>query len=97
MAPEKILKKVRALEAAGAEAIHLSSCLMGFCPFKKQYVKLLEKNFPQLEIVCGTHSPQADVPADVIVEAMKQILSMEKPSMGTVGKFVEERMASISL
>ncbi|MCG8636047.1 MAG: CGGC domain-containing protein [Desulfobacterales bacterium] len=55
VAPEKLLTRVRSLAVLGVEAIHLSACVMGLCPFKKKYAGLLEKEFPGIEIVLGTH------------------------------------------
>lgn len=93
VAPEKILRKVRSLEAAGAETIHLSSCLMGVCPFKNKYIDLLKEHFPQLKVVGGTHgAPVPGMTPEIVQGAMQQALSMEKPSMVTVGKIIAERL-----
>lgn len=55
VAPEKLLGRVRSLANIGVEAIHLSACMMALCPFKNKYIKLLETEFPQIDIVKGTH------------------------------------------
>ncbi len=61
-APEKILKKVRALTEFRLDALHLSFCLVTLCPFVKTYVKLIKREFPEINIVLGTHKPMAREP-----------------------------------
>ncbi len=56
-APEKILKKVRSLAEFKLDALHFSFCLTAVCPFIKQYQKVIKKEYPDLEIVLGTHKP----------------------------------------
>ena len=53
--PEKILGRIRSLSALGVDAIHLSTCMMAFCPYKNKYFKLLEERYPEIEIIKGTH------------------------------------------
>ena len=54
-APDKILHRVRPLVEQGAQAIHLSSCMLALCPFKQKYKGMIEKAFPQVAVVEGTH------------------------------------------
>jgi predicted metal-binding protein len=61
-APEKILKKVRALTEFRLDTLHLSFCLVTLCPFVKTYVKLIKREFPDINIVMGTHTPMAREP-----------------------------------
>lgn len=56
-APEKILKRVRALASYHLDALHFSYCMTALCPFLNQYQKVIEKEFPDLNIVRGTHKP----------------------------------------
>lgn len=56
-APEKILKRVRALAEFRLDALHLSFCLVSLCPFSKQYTTLIRREFPDINIVLGTHKP----------------------------------------
>jgi predicted metal-binding protein len=56
-APEKILKKVRALAEFRLDALHLSFCLTAVCPFVKKYTEVIKGAYPDLEIVLGTHQP----------------------------------------
>ena len=57
-APEKILKRVRALAAYRLDALHLSYCVTALCPFLKKYLAVIAKAYPDLEIVPGTHLPK---------------------------------------
>jgi len=57
-APEKILKRVKALAGYRLDALHFSFCMTALCPFLKQYEKVIKNNYPGLEIVHGTHTPK---------------------------------------
>jgi len=56
-APEKILKKVRALVSFRIDALHFSFCMTALCPFIKQYEKVILREYPDIRIVFGTHKP----------------------------------------
>jgi len=56
-APEKILKRVRALAEFRIDALHLSFCMVALCPFIKPYTTLIKGQFPDINIVMGTHRP----------------------------------------
>ncbi len=56
-APEKILKRVRALAEFRLDALHLSFCMVNLCPFIKTYSALINREFPGINIVMGTHQP----------------------------------------
>jgi len=45
-APEKILKRVRAVASYRLDALHLSFCLVALCPFVKIYSGLIKEAFP---------------------------------------------------
>ncbi len=57
-APEKILKKVKALAEYRLDALHLSYCMTALCPFLKKYRAVIAEAYPNLEIVLGTHIPK---------------------------------------
>ena len=57
-APEKILKRVKALAQFRLDALHLSYCMTALCPFLKKYQAVIAKAYPELEIVLGTHIPK---------------------------------------
>ena len=52
---EKLIERIRALTDFGVTVIHFSNCLKALCPFKEKYKNSLEKSFPDLNIVVGTH------------------------------------------
>lgn len=56
-APEKILKRVRAVAEFKINALHLSFCMVALCPFINQYSKLIKEAFPGINLVMGTHQP----------------------------------------
>jgi predicted metal-binding protein len=53
-APEKILKRVRAVAEFRLDALHLSFCMVNLCPFIKPYIALIKREFPGINIVMGT-------------------------------------------
>jgi len=57
-APEKILKRVRALAEYRLDALHLSYCMTALCPFLEKYQAVIARAYPDLEIVPGTHIPK---------------------------------------
>jgi predicted metal-binding protein len=56
-APEKILRKVRALAEYRLDALHLSYCMVALCPFLAKYEKVIKDEYSGLELVLGTHKP----------------------------------------
>ncbi|MDR3569880.1 MAG: CGGC domain-containing protein [Syntrophobacteraceae bacterium] len=56
-APEKILRKVRAVAEFKLDALHFSYCMTALCPFLDMYKKAVKKEYPELEMVFGTHKP----------------------------------------
>ncbi|MGB5883870.1 MAG: CGGC domain-containing protein [Desulfobulbales bacterium] len=57
-APEKILKRVKALADYKLDALHLSYCMIALCPFLNKYQAVIAQAYPDLEIVSGTHIPK---------------------------------------
>jgi predicted metal-binding protein len=57
-APEKILKRVKALAEYRLDALHFSYCMTALCPFLKKYETSIAKVYPDLELVLGTHIPK---------------------------------------
>jgi predicted metal-binding protein len=54
---EKILKRVRAVAEFRIDALHLSFCMVTLCPFVNSYINLINREFPGIIIVKGTHQP----------------------------------------
>lgn len=57
-APEKILKRVKALAGYRLDALHFSYCMTTLCPFLKKYRAVITRAYPDLMIVEGTHVPK---------------------------------------
>ena len=72
IAPDKLLNRVRSLGVLGLDAIHLSSCIMSLCPFKNKYIKLLEEQCPDIDIVQGTHVEPPEV-VQMFMDSMKSM------------------------
>jgi predicted metal-binding protein len=77
-APEKILKRVRALADFGIDTLHFSFCMVALCPFIKQYEKVIGSAYPDLKIVAGTHKP---IDKDEFRRGVKELLcqTIKKP------------------
>ncbi len=59
-APEKILRRVKAIAEYRLDALHFSYCMTALCPFIKKYQKVIQQAYPELKIVHGTHAPKDD-------------------------------------
>lgn len=57
-APEKILKRVKALAGYRLDALHFSYCMTALCPFLKKYEKIIRDTYPDITLVHGTHTPR---------------------------------------
>jgi predicted metal-binding protein len=53
--PDKLLQRIRALTEFRVDAIHFTYCMKALCPFRENYRESLEKAFPHIRIVIGTH------------------------------------------
>jgi predicted metal-binding protein len=53
--PDKLLQRILALTEFRIDAIHFTYCMKALCPFKEQYKDALERAFPHIKIVIGTH------------------------------------------
>ena len=90
-APEKILKRVKALAEYRLDALHLSYCMTALCPFLKKYQTVIRKTYPDLEIVLGTHIPKdreqfrADV-RELLCPAASEVQDMNDLIRGTLKK-----------
>lgn len=54
-APEKILKRTKALTSYRLDALHFSYCMTTLCPFLVPYRRIVQDSNPDLTIVLGTH------------------------------------------
>ena len=70
-APKKILRKVRAVAEFKLDALHFSYCMTALCPFIAKYEKAIKEEYPNLEIVLGTHKP---IDRSEFQEVVKELL-----------------------
>jgi predicted metal-binding protein len=85
-APEKILKKVRALAEFRLDALHLSFCLTAVCPFVKKYTEVIQRAYPDLEIVQGTHQPMDKTHFQ---QGLKELLCQTLAHMQTMNDMIQ--------
>ena len=52
---DKLLHRIKSLTEFKIDTLHLSYCLKALCPFIEKYVESLQRSFPHLRIVRGTH------------------------------------------
>ena len=77
-APEKILRRVRALIDFKIDALHLSYCITELCPFMKKYIEVIKKEYPEIEIIEGTHKP---LEKSVFGNAAKELICSRRRDM----------------
>lgn len=77
-APEKILRRVRALMDFKIDALHLSYCITALCPFMKKYIEVIKKEYPEIEIIEGTHKP---LEKSVFGNAVKELICSRRRDM----------------
>ena len=86
LGPEKLLNRIRTLTEVGVDVIHFATCMVGLCPFKTQYQKLIAEHFPQVRVVLGTH-PIPDGPAGRdFVNGIKQLVGTRRLTMPEFAK-----------
>jgi len=90
-APEKILKRVKALAQYRLDALHFSYCMTALCPFLKKYQAVIAKAYPDLDLVQGTHVPKdkAQFRTDVrelLCPTVAEIQDMNNIIRGTLKK-----------
>ena len=88
-APEKILKRVKALAEYRLDALHFSYCMTTLCPFLKKYQAVIKEAYPGLAIIPGTHIPKdkeqfrKDV-KELLCPTVNEIQDMNNVIMGTL-------------
>jgi predicted metal-binding protein len=84
-APDKILRRVRAVAQFRIDALHLSFCMVTLCPFIKSYTALIKREFPDINIVMGTHRPAG---RDAFVQGVKELLCQTLASPQTMSDLI---------
>jgi len=93
--PDKNLERVRSLAVLGVDAIHLSSCMMTLCPFKNKYKKLLQQNFPEIEVIEGTHVESPEV-VKMFLGGVHDMLTQPRATMANLAQEEAKRQAAAS-
>lgn len=78
---EKLVHRIRALAELDVDAIHFSSCLIDFCPFKEQYRKMIGERYPGIDVVFGTHDPPEGITPEIFIQAVRELVRQPKPGM----------------
>lgn len=52
---DKLLQRIKGLTEFRLDAIHFTYCIKALCPFKERYKGELERAFPHIKIIVGTH------------------------------------------
>lgn len=77
--PEKLLKRIKALTGFRIDAIHFTYCMKALCPFKEKYKAALEREYPAIRIVIGTH--QEHVTPDEYRERVRKLFCQQEKTM----------------
>ena len=77
--PEKLLNRIRALTDFRIDAIHFTYCMDALCPFKMKYKSLIEKHFPNVEVILGTH--EAHINHEQFRNEVKEVLCYPRETM----------------
>ena len=77
--PDKLLKRVRALTELGIDVIHFTYCIKALCRFKEKYKAALEKAFPNIKIVIGTH--QEHITPEAYRKRVKNLFCQPRKTM----------------
>jgi predicted metal-binding protein len=76
---DKLLQRIRALTEIRIDAIHFTYCMKALCPFKEIYKTELEKEFPNIKVVIGTH--QEHITPEEYRGRVKKLFSKQRKTM----------------
>ncbi|BAH77856.1 CGGC domain-containing protein [Solidesulfovibrio magneticus] len=74
---EKILRRVGALAASGARAIHFATCMVDGCPFLARYESVIREAYPELAVVRGSHAR----PPEAFLERLDAAMAAPRQSV----------------
>jgi predicted metal-binding protein len=80
--PDKLLQRIRALTEFGVDAVHFTYCMKALCPFKESYKTAIEKTFPDVRIVIGTH--EEHVTPDEYRRRVKRLFCQPRKTMADI-------------
>ncbi|MEA4854900.1 MAG: CGGC domain-containing protein [Solidesulfovibrio sp.] len=83
---DKILRRVGALAASGVSAIHLSFCLLHGCLFVAKYEASINKAFPGLTVVRGSHPELPEEIEGPLLEEIGSWLTAPRKTVPEIGR-----------
>lgn len=86
---DRIWQKVQALVDYGIDALHLTSCLVHFCPFKEEFLETIKSQYPELKVIEGTH-PFHDLEATK--KGIKELITQKVVTPQRMNDLVFKRM-----
>ncbi len=57
IAPYRIIAQIENLTEFQVDAIHFTNCMSTFCAFREKYRSMIERNYPEIEVIFGTCQP----------------------------------------
>lgn len=89
-APQKILRRVRSMAELQVDAIHFSFCMTAVCPFKYKYEQVINKAYPEINVINGTHFGDPEAFQDYIVD-------LYSTNQLTISDLFKERLSNQSI
>ena len=80
--PEKLLHRIKSLTDFRVDTIHFTYCMKALCPFIEKYKKALNENFPDVEVVIGTH--QEHITPEEYRDRVKNLFCQTQKTMADV-------------
>jgi predicted metal-binding protein len=88
-APEKILRRVKAIAEYKLDALHFSFCMTALCPFIKRYSEVIKDKYPNLDLIMGTHRPADQLKfrqgvKELLCQTLAAVQTMDDMIRGTI-------------
>ncbi|MDH4231321.1 MAG: CGGC domain-containing protein [Nitrospirota bacterium] len=77
--PEKLLQRIRGLTEFRVDVIHFTYCMKALCPFREKYREAIEKTFPCIRVVIGTH--EEHITPEEYRDKVRKLFCQERKSM----------------
>lgn len=80
--PDKLVQRIKALTDFRIDAIHFSYCVKTLCPFRDKYKDVLEKTYPDIRIIIGTH--EEHVTPEEFRDRVKKLFRQPRKTMADI-------------
>ncbi|WP_353852999.1 CGGC domain-containing protein [Dehalobacter restrictus] len=57
ISPERLANQIKNLTEYQVDEIHFTNCMNTFCVFRYDYQALIERDYPEIEVILGTGRP----------------------------------------